>query len=119
MTAQTPAVVRTSTPPAYAGALIYLAQRFLHINLDTNDILVLLPVVSAAFYIVVRALETWKPALGYILGVAKQPAYSPEPSPSPADGEDVEAVVVPDAGEFVIGWLGIVLIIVVVVLLVR
>lgn len=111
MTDQMPAFIRTLMPFVVG----YLATRF---GLDSND-----PLLSAgvgyAFYVIVHFVELHYPQFGWLLGVAKAPAYSTEPAPSPGPGEDVEAVVVPDEGAVEVGLLGIVLIIIVVVLLVR
>lgn len=63
---------------------------------DPNVLLVVSAVASYLYYVVVRVLELKAPQLGYLLGIAKPPVYSAAASPSPAQGEDVVAVVVPD-----------------------
>lgn len=63
---------------------------------DPNVLLVVSAIASYVYYVVVRLLELKAPQVGYLLGIAKAPAYSSAPSPSPDTGEHVEAVVVPD-----------------------
>lgn len=87
LTGQTPAFVRTLTPYAVG----YLATR---LGLDSDDPLLALG-VGYAFYVVVHVVELRWPRFGWLLGVAKAPAYSSAPAPSPGAGENVEAVVVP------------------------
>jgi hypothetical protein len=62
---------------------------------DPNVLLMVSAVASYLYYVVVRVLELKAPKLGYLLGIAKAPAYSPKESPSPGAGEEVVAVVVP------------------------
>ena len=64
---------------------------------DPNVLLVVSAIASYVYYVVVRLLELKAPQVGYLLGIAKAPAYSSAPSPSPEAGEHIEAVVVPDA----------------------
>lgn len=55
-------------------------------------------VLTGAYYTLIRVLEVrFHAAWGWALGLAKAPAYSTLPAPSPGDGEVVAAVVVPDA----------------------
>jgi hypothetical protein len=94
MTDLMPSLIRTLVP-IVVGPLV---ARF---GLDVNDpdtFALTSGVISYLFYVLVRVVETRYPAFGYLLGIAKAPAYSPEPSPSPGPGENVEAVVVPDEG---------------------
>ena len=59
-----------------------------------NALLLISAVVGYLYYVFVRVVETKFPQAGYFLGIAKAPAYSNEPAPSPGPGEEVEAVVV-------------------------
>lgn len=92
----TPSFVRTLVPLVIGP----LAARYAP-GIDTSDpdvLLALSAVIGWAYYVLVRLIETRFPRLGYLLGIAKTPAYSPAPPPSPGPGEDVEAVLVPDEG---------------------
>lgn len=90
---QAPGYVRTGTPIS-AGVILAIAAHRLGLSLTVEETAILTGAFGAAWYCVGRALETWHPKLGYVLGVAKQPAYSDRPAPSPGEGEAVEAVVV-------------------------
>jgi hypothetical protein len=81
---------------ALGSVIMWLASHVFGITLSASDVLVILPMIQAAYYVVGRALERWKPSLGYVLGIAKQPAYSSADAPAPAEGEHLEAVVVKD-----------------------
>ena len=94
MTDLMPSLIRTLVP-ILVGPLV---ARFGLDVTDPDDLALVSAVISYAFYVLVRVVETKFPVAGYLLGIAKAPAYSPEPSPSPGPGEDVEAVVVPDEG---------------------
>lgn len=98
-TSQTPAYVRTGTPIGAGSILMWLASRVFGIDLSAGDVLVILPLIQGAYYVLGRALEKWKPSLGYVLGIAKQPAYSTENAPAPGPGEEVVAVVVSEEGD--------------------
>jgi hypothetical protein len=98
-TSQAPGYVRTGTPMALGSVIMWLASRIFGISLSASDVLTILPIIQAAYYVVGRALERWKPSLGYILGIAKQPVYSAEKAPSPGEGEGLQAVVVPEQDE--------------------
>lgn len=89
----TPALVRTGVPMGVGSALIFVAQAF-GLELTVDQALILAPVVMWLYYVAGRALESFDPKLGYVLGIAKAPAYSPKPSTSPDRGEDLVAVVV-------------------------
>lgn len=108
-----PSLIRTLVP-IVVGPLV--ARFGLDVN-DPDNLALVSAVISYLFYVLVRLVETRYPAFGYLLGIAKQPAYSPEPSPSPGAGEDVEAVVVPDdSGE--VGVLGVTLIVLLILIVV-
>jgi hypothetical protein len=92
----TPSLVRTGTPMV-AGSILVGIARALGLDLTVDQAMAVLPVVMFLYYAAGRALETWNPSLGYVLGMAKAPAYSSEPSPSPGTDEHLETVVVPDA----------------------
>lgn len=95
---QLPAYVRT-----YIPLLVVLLGRELSkhgFNVDNELLNVVVGiVVGAAYYAIIRALEAHKAQFGWLLGVAKQPAYLPGPAPKPETGEDVVAVVEPDFDE--------------------
>lgn len=92
---QTPAYVRTGTPIG-AGAVIVFIAKQLGVDLTVDQALLLMPAVMYAYYVLGRLLESFDPRLGYILGIAKTPAYSIEPSTSPDRGEKLAGVVVPE-----------------------
>jgi len=94
---RTPAFVRTLIP-IIIGPLV---ARFAP-GVDADDPTVLLlvsAVVSYVYYVGVRYLEAYNPKLGYLLGIAKTPAYSKEDAPSPGQGEAIEAIIVVDDDE--------------------
>lgn len=100
MTTATPglgtSLVRTLVP-IVVGPLV--ARYFPGVDIkDPETLLTMSAVISYLYYVVVRILEVKAPQVGYLLGIAKAPAYSPASSPSPAAGEDVVAVVVPEGG---------------------
>lgn len=88
-----PSLIRTLIP-IIVGPLV---ARFGLDVTDPDNLALVSAVLSWGFYVLVRVVETRWPAFGYLLGIAKQPAYSAAPSPSPGPGEDVEAVVVPES----------------------
>lgn len=92
MTDLMPSLIRTLVP-IVVGPLV---ARFGLDVTDPNNLALVSGVVAYVFYVLVRLVETHWPAAGYLLGIAKQPAYSSQPSPSPGPGEDVTAVVTPD-----------------------
>lgn len=91
MTDQLPAFIRTLVP-IVVGPLV---ARFGFDVTDPNTLAVVIAVASYLWYVVVHTVELRWPSFGYLLGVAKAPAYSPEPAPSPGPGQDVTAVVTP------------------------
>lgn len=96
MSDKTPGIIRTITP-VVVGSLI---ARVIP-GIDPTDPTVLLitsTVLTSIYYIAVRYLEEFNPKLGYLLGIAKKPAYASGPAPSPDAGQDVVAVVVPEEG---------------------
>jgi hypothetical protein len=94
MSDQLPAFVRTLVP-IVVGPLV---ARFGFDVTDPDTLALVIGVVSYLWWVVVHTVELKWPQFGYLLGIAKAPAYSSEPAPSPGPGEDVEAVVVPDGG---------------------
>lgn len=92
---QKPAYVRTGTPMVAGSGLVFVAKAF-GLDLSVDQALILAPVVMYAYYVLGRALEHYNPKLGYILGIAKQPAYAKGKAPAPGEGEDVVAEVVAD-----------------------
>ena len=98
MSSQAPAYARTNAPIVAGPVLCFIAKKF-GMDLSVEEALILVPLVSSAYYTLGRMLEAWKPKLGYVLGVPKQPAYSDQPAPAPGPGEEVVAVVVDDTGE--------------------
>lgn len=94
-TSQKPAYVRTGVPMGAGSLIVFVAQQF-GLDLTVDQALIVAPVVMYLYYVLGRALETYRPSLGYVLGIAKQPAYSKESAPAPGAGEDLVAVVVPD-----------------------
>jgi hypothetical protein len=96
---QTPAYVRTGTPIS-AGVIVTLILNYFGVELGDAMTSVVTGLSAGAYYVLGRALETWNPKLGYVLGIAKQPAYSTEPAPSPGTGEEVVADVVPETPGF-------------------
>lgn len=90
MTDQMPAFVRTLVP-FVVGPLV--ARLGFDVT-DPNTLAVVTAVAGYLWYVVVHTVELRWPQFGYLLGVAKAPAYSPEPAPSPGPGEELEAVVV-------------------------
>ena len=122
MSDQLPAFVRTLVP-IVVGPLV---ARFGFDVTDPNTLAVVIAVASYLWWVLVHTVEMRWPSFGYLLGVAKAPAYSTAPAPSPGPGQDVTAVVTPapgadggDGGEAGISLLLLVLVVVIVVLLVR
>lgn len=101
-----PSLIRTGVPflvgPLLAWAATKLGLPVEEIANPESALYVLVTgALSAAcgylYYVGARFLEVYaSPKWGYILGLAKSPAYSKEDAPSPGKGEDVEAVVVPE-----------------------
>lgn len=81
-------IIRTVTP-IIVGAVIGFAVAN-GIELDAQFELALIGVITAAaqgvYYIAVRLFETYvSPKFGWLLGLAKQPVYKPEPPTTLAD----------------------------------
>lgn len=76
-----PSLIRTYVPIG-VGVLVTFLARKLHIVIDEQTsaslTLALGGVAMAAYYTLVRWAERRFPELGWLLGLAKQPAYSPE-----------------------------------------
>lgn len=90
--------IRTAVPVAVGAAATWLAAHFGVVIDDNSKAAVSLAVgsvVIAVYYAVVRFAESKIPAVGWLLGVAKQPGYVAGPAPAPAADEDVVAVAVP------------------------
>ena len=94
MASQAPAYARTGAPIA-AGPIIVSIAKVFGLDLSADQTLVILPVVMFLYYCFGRALEAYNPKLGWVLGIAKQPAYSKEDAPAPEKGEELVAVSVP------------------------
>lgn len=76
----TPAFVRTAVP-LIVGPLV---ARF-GFNADDPTVTALLAgVIGWLYYVAVRLIELKAPTFGYLLGIAKAPAYSHQPPPQPA-----------------------------------
>lgn len=94
MSDKTPGIIRTITPVIVGSVIARVIP-----GIDPTDPTVLLitsTLLTSAYYVAVRYLEEVNPKLGYLLGVAKKPAYSSQPAPSPDSGQAVVAVVVPE-----------------------
>lgn len=116
MNDQMPAYLRTFAPLIVAWLGTLLAKRGMEIDSTLLEALVGVG-IGALYYTLVRQAEKHKAWLGWLLLMAKQPAYSTEPAPSPGPDESVEAVVVPDEGAWQPdGILGLVVVVVAVVL---
>lgn len=92
-------LIRTYVPVAVGAAASWLAAHFGVVIDDNSKAAVSLAfgsVVIAAYYSAVRFAESKVPALGWLLGLAKQPAYVPGPAPAPDVNEEAVAVAVPD-----------------------
>lgn len=101
-----PSLVRTLAPFIVGPILAALATRLGlpldEIKPDSALYVGVMAAVTGAFgyvyYVVARFAEVFlNPKWGYVLGLAKSPAYSAEPSPSPDTGEVLVAEVVPEA----------------------
>lgn len=63
---------------------------------DPNVLLLVSGVISYIYYTVVRVTETYFPKVGFLLGIAKAPAYVPGPSPAPGPDQVAVAIAVAD-----------------------
>lgn len=89
-----PALVRTLVP-IVIGPLV--ARFFPGVNVeDPNTLLLVSGAVSYLYYVLIRLCETKYPKLGYLLGIAKAPAYASGPGPSPGTGEHATVFITPD-----------------------
>jgi hypothetical protein len=89
MNDQTPAFVRTLVPFLVG----YLATRF-GINPDDPSVALLVSaLVGYGWYVVTHLVELRYPRFGWLLGIAKAPAYSSAPAPSPDSGEQATVTV--------------------------
>lgn len=101
-----PSLVRTLAPFIVGPILAALATRLGlpldEIKPDSALYVALMGAITGAFgyafYAAARFAEVFiSPKWGYVLGLAKSPAYSPAPSPSPGTGEVLVTEVVPEA----------------------
>jgi hypothetical protein len=92
---QIPAFIRTAVPHLIGPLVAYFG---LDIR-DPGTLALVTALTGYLWYVVVHTVELRWPQFGYLLGVAKAPAYSSEPAPSPGPGEDITAVVTPDTGD--------------------
>lgn len=84
--------VRTAAPISAGPIIVYIAHQF-GWDLSVDQALLFVPIISAAYYTVGRALEAINPKFGYILGLPGAPAYAKD---LPDEGEKVVAEVVPE-----------------------
>lgn len=92
-------LVRTGVT-VLAGVLVSWAVRH-GLNLDQQSVTGwLTPIAIAGYYAVVRVAETYVPALGWLLGMAKPPKYTPPVVPAPAPVTTITNVppVIPTVG---------------------
>lgn len=92
---QAPAFVRTLVPFLVAWVGAYLAKHGFGIDPVWLTTAVGLG-LGYAWFVIVHVVELKVPQFGWLLGIAKAPAYSSEPAPSPGPDESVVAEVVPD-----------------------
>lgn len=72
-----PVSVTRTVIPFVAGWLVTLAVRRFGVTIDNDTIASLLTTVfGSVYYVLVRAAEHYRPAFGWLLGVAKRPAYA-------------------------------------------
>lgn len=93
---QLPAFVRTYVPLIVTVLGTWLAKHGFNVDGAVLQALVG-AVLGGLYYALVRLLEAHRAEFGWLLGVAKQPAYAPGPPPAPDTGQDVVAGVVKDA----------------------
>lgn len=72
-------LIRTWVPIAVGAALAWLATAGLELDVETQTSLVigLTGLIQGAYYAVVRVLENRFPQIGWLLGKAKAPNYTP------------------------------------------
>lgn len=70
-------LIRTWVPIAVGAGISWLATLGLNIDAETQaaSVVALTGVIQAAYYTVVRLLESKYPAVGWLLGSAKTPSY--------------------------------------------
>lgn len=89
-----PSLIRTYSPIAVGAVVTFLARKWgILIDEQTSADLTLAlgGLAMALYYTLVRIIEQKVPQLGWLIGLAKAPAYSPAPAAQP------EPTVVPDA----------------------
>lgn len=77
-------LIRTIVPVAAGAVISWLALVNLDIDAEGQTALasLLTAVLTGAYYIVVRLIETKVPQVGWLLGLAKSPdSYSQDPAP--------------------------------------
>lgn len=82
-------IIRTVIPVIVGSVLTWLAAK--GIDVDPEQVNAwLIPIGISVYYTVVRFLEDKFPALGWLLGLPKQPGYSPADAPParPAPGRN-------------------------------
>ena len=72
-------VIRTWVPIAVGAAIAWLATSGLELDAETQTSLVIgiTGLIQGAYYTVVRVLENQYPQIGWLLGKAKAPNYTP------------------------------------------
>jgi hypothetical protein len=71
-----PVSVTRTVIPFVAGWLVTLAVRKWGVTIDNDTVASLLTTVfGSVYYVLVRFLESHKASFGWLLGVAKRPAY--------------------------------------------
>jgi hypothetical protein len=73
-------LIRTWVPVAVGTVIAFLANRGFDIELNQNAVVA---IVIALYYALARAAEKQWPALGWLLGVPKEPAYQGTPPVTP------------------------------------
>jgi hypothetical protein len=70
-------LIRTWVPIAVGAVISWFATIGLNIDAETQvaSVVALTGVIQAAYYTVVRLLESKYPAVGWLLGSAKTPSY--------------------------------------------
>jgi hypothetical protein len=83
---QTPALIRTWTPILVGALISFLTARGIDLDDSTSTALFLTmtALIQGVYYTVVRLIEVKAPQFGWLLGLAKAPAYSKEDPPAPA-----------------------------------
>jgi hypothetical protein len=71
-------LIRTWVPVVVGTLIAYLANRGFNIDINQNAVVA---ATIAIYYALARAAEKKWPALGWLLGVPKEPAYEGTPGP--------------------------------------